>query len=141
MVGERPIRCVGAVIRGTGERLLLIKRGHPPGEGLWSLPGGRVEAGESDHAALIREIAEETGLVIEPVAFLGNVERLAPGGAVFDIRDYEAIVIGGALVAGDDAADARWVSHAGIADLPLTAGLAEVLTAWHVLPADPDQDG
>jgi 8-oxo-dGTP diphosphatase len=141
VVGERPIRCVGAVIRGADDRLLLIRRGHPPAEGLWSLPGGRVEAGESDHAALIREIAEETGLVIEPVAFLGNVERPAPGGAVFDIHDYEAIVTGGALVAGDDAADARWVSHAGIADLPLTAGLAEVLTAWHVLPADPDQDG
>ncbi len=134
MVGALPIRCVGAVIRDAGGKILLIQRGHPPGEGLWSLPGGRVEAEESDGAALIREIREETGLTVVPGQFLGAVERPAPDGAVFDIRDYEATVSGGAPVAGDDAADVRWVSPAGLAALPLTEGLAEELIAWHVLP-------
>jgi 8-oxo-dGTP diphosphatase len=135
-VHARHIRCVGAVIRDRDGRLLLIRRGHPPGEGLWSLPGGRVEAGESDHAAVIREIAEETGLVVVPGVFLGAVERPGPGGAVFDIRDYEAALTGGELIAGDDAADVRWVSPAGLAALPVTAGLAKALTAWRVLPGD-----
>ncbi len=130
----RRIRCVGAVIRDTDGRLLLIRRGHPPGEGLWSLPGGRVEAGESDQAAVVREIGEETGLTIVPGAFLGAVERPAPGGAVFDIRDYEGVPTGGELAAGDDAADVRWVSAGGLALLPLTPGLAEALNAWRVLP-------
>lgn len=136
VVGVRLIRCVGAVIRDSGGRILLIQRGHPPGQGLWSLPGGRVEAEESDRAALVREIREETGLAVAPGLFLGAVERPAPGGDVFDIRDYEATVTGGALLAGDDAADVRWVSPAGFAALPLTAGLTEALTAWHVLPGD-----
>jgi 8-oxo-dGTP diphosphatase len=130
--GKR-IRCVGAVIRDGG-RLLLIRRGHPPGEGLWSLPGGRVAAGESDHDAVIREVGEETGLSVVPGAFLGAVERPAPGGAVFDIRDYTAAVTGGLLAAGDDAADAAWVTPAQFASLPVTPGLAEALTQWHVLP-------
>ena len=133
MQAER-IRCVGAVIRDGGGRLLLIRRGHPPGAGLWSLPGGRVEAGESDHDAVIREVGEETGLSVVPGAFLGAVERPAPGGAVFDIRDYAAVVTGGRLAAGDDAADAAWVTPAGLASLPVTPGLAEALTEWHVLP-------
>ncbi len=128
------LRCVGAVVWDSGGRLLLIRRGHPPGEGLWSLPGGRVEAGESDHAAVIREIGEETGLSVVPGAFLGAVERPAPGGAVFDIRDYEAVATGGELTAGDDAADVRWVSPAGLVSLPLVPGLVEALTTWHVLP-------
>ncbi len=141
MVGARRIRCVGAVIRDAGGRLLLIRRGHPPGEGLWSLPGGRVETGESDHAAVIREIGEETGLAIVPGALLGAVERPGPGGAVYDIRDYEAATTGGELAAGDDATDVRWVSPAGLAALPLTPGLTEALTAWHVLPGQPGQPG
>ena len=116
------IRCVGAVIRDGGGRLLLIRRGHPPGEGLWSLPGGRVEAGESDQDAVVREVGEETGLSAVPGAFLGAVERPAPDGAVFDIRDYEAVVTGGQLAAGDDAAEAVWVSPARLASLPVTTG-------------------
>ena len=139
VAGARRIRCVGAVIRDARGRLLLIRRGHPPGEGLWSLPGGRVETGESDHAAVIREIGEETGLAIAPGALPGAVERPGPCGAVFDIRDYQAAATGGELAAGDDAADVRWVSPAGLAALPLTPGLTEVLTAWRILPGQPGQ--
>jgi len=122
---------VGAVIKDGSGRLLLIKRGHEPGKGLWSIPGGRIEAGESDAAALVREVREETGLVVAPGRLIGSVLR--PSGSdesVFDIRDYAASVIGGALVAGDDADDAVWAGPAELDTLPLAAGLLDALRSW-----------
>ena len=127
------IPCVGAVIRDAAGRLLLIRRGHEPEAGSWSLPGGRVEPGESDAQALVREMREETGLIVQPGPLVGAVERPGPGGSVLDIRDYVATVTGGTLAAGDDAADARWVAAADVARLALTTGLADALTAWGVL--------
>jgi 8-oxo-dGTP diphosphatase len=126
------IPCVGAIIKDQAGRLLLIKRGHQPGAGLWSVPGGRVEPGETDEQAVIREVREETGLSVRPGRLVGTLRRHG-GGWVFDIRDYAATVIGGTLTAGDDAADARWVDQAELASLPLTEGLAELLTEWGVL--------
>ncbi len=130
------IPCVGAIIRDAAGRLLLIKRGHDPEAGRWSLPGGRVEPGESDVQALVREMREETGLIVQPGPLVGAVERPGPGGSVLEIRDYAATVTGGTLAAGDDAVDARWVAAADVARLPLTTGLTDALTAWGVL-ADP----
>lgn len=135
-VPAQHIACVGAVIRDTDGRILLIRRSQPPGAGLWSLPGGRVEPGETDHAAVIREVGEETGLTVRPGTLLGAVQRPAPGGRVFDIRDYEAAVTGGVLAAGDDAAEVRWVSCCGLTQLPFTPGLVEALAAWHALPGE-----
>ena len=127
------IPCVGAIVRdGTG-RLLLIKRGHDPEAGKWSLPGGRIEPGETDAQALVREMHEETGLTVLPGPLLGAVERPGPGGSIIDIRDYAATVTGGTLAAGDDAADARWVAAADVPRLPLTSGLAGALASWGVL--------
>ncbi len=126
------------MIRDEAGRLLLIKRGHEPGAGLWSIPGGRIEAGESDASALVREVREETGLAVLAGRLLGAVQRPGLAGAIVDIRDYVAVVTGGVLTAGDDAADARWVSPAQLAQLDargeLTSGLAEALTSWGVLP-------
>jgi 8-oxo-dGTP diphosphatase len=138
MTSERPrdgglIACVGAIITDAGGRLLLIRRGHEPGRGLWSLPGGRVEPGETDEQAVAREVREETGLSVRPGRLVGTVRRDAPGGRVFDIRDYAAAVTGGTLAAGDDADDARWVGRAELAELPLTHGLADALARWAVL--------
>lgn len=127
------IPCVGAVITDAAGRLLLIQRGHEPGKGLWSVPGGRVEPGESDEQAVIREVREETGLSVAPGRLVGTVRRPGPGGSVFDIRDYAATVTGGTLAAGDDAADARWAGPGELAALPLTDGLADALTEWGVL--------
>jgi ADP-ribose pyrophosphatase YjhB (NUDIX family) len=126
---------VGAIMTDPDGRLLLIRRGHDPGAGLWSVPGGRVERGETDAEAVIREIREETGLAIKPGRLIGSVER--PGTdpeTVYAIRDYAAEVIGGTLAAGDDADDARWVTREELDDLPLTPGLAAALTQWGVLP-------
>jgi 8-oxo-dGTP diphosphatase len=124
---------VGAVIKDGRGRLLLIKRGHAPGAGLWSLPGGRIEPGETDTEALVREIREETGLVIETAQLIGTVQRPGQDGDVFDIRDYAATVTGGTLSAGDDAADARWVGATELRSLPVTEGLTETLASWGVL--------
>ena len=132
MPGSR-IRCVGAIITDDAGRLLLIQRGHEPEEGRWSLPGGRVRPGESDLAAVAREVREETGLHVEPGRLIGAVERPAPGGAVFDIYDYAASISGGQLVAGDDAAHARWIDPGDIGQLSLTSGLADTLAEWGVL--------
>ncbi len=127
------IDCVGAVVKDGAGRLLLIKRGHEPGKGLWSIPGGRVEPGEPDEAALVREVREETGLVVTAGRLFGGVRRPAGDGAVLDIRDYAAEVTGGTLAPGDDADDAMWASAADLARLPVTEGLLEILRSWGAL--------
>jgi 8-oxo-dGTP diphosphatase len=131
------ILCVGAVVTDGHGRLLLIQRGHEPGAGLWSLPGGRVEPGETDVEALVREMEEETGLTVEPGRLIGQVQRPGLAGDVFDIRDYAVTVTGGTLRPGDDAADARWVGPEDLGLLAVTEGLIEVLTEWGVLGQEP----
>jgi 8-oxo-dGTP diphosphatase len=135
------IACVGAVIKDEAGRLLLIRRGHEPGKGLWSVPGGRIEPGESDESALVREVREETGLYVTAGRLMGAVRRPAgaadaePGvpGVVFDIRDYAAEVTGGTLVPGDDADDAVWADAGHLDRLPLTDGLLDALRSWGAL--------
>jgi 8-oxo-dGTP diphosphatase len=127
------IGCVGAVVKDAHGALLLIKRGHEPEKGLWSLPGGRIEPGETDAEALVREMLEETGLTVEVGRLLGRLQRPGLSGDVIDIRDYAATVIGGILRPGDDAADARWVKTGDLVLLETTEGLTEALTDWGVL--------
>jgi 8-oxo-dGTP diphosphatase len=133
----RVVPCAGAVIRDDDGRLLLIRRRNPPGAGLWSLPGGRIEPGETDQQAVVREVAEETGLAVTCGPLIGTVRRPGLDGAVLDVRDYAAVVTGGTLAAGDDAADARWVTPAQAEAMArageLTSGLVEVLWSWGVL--------
>jgi ADP-ribose pyrophosphatase YjhB (NUDIX family) len=124
---------VGAIVADGQGRLLMIKRGHEPGAGLWSIPGGRIEPGESDAEAVVREIIEETGLTVEVGRLIGRVERPGLNGVIIDIRDYAATVTGGTLRAGDDAADARWVAPAELESLDITEGLIDALTGWGVL--------
>jgi len=131
------VPCVGAVVTDGRGRLLLIKRGHEPGAGLWSLPGGRIEAGETDAEALVREMIEETGLTVQPGRLIGQVQRPGLAGDVIDIKDYAATVIGGTLCPADDAADARWVDPAELGVLAVTQGLVEALTEWGVLRQEP----
>jgi 8-oxo-dGTP diphosphatase len=131
------VPCVGGIITDESGRLLLILRGHEPGKGLWSIPGGRIEPGETDAQALVREMLEETGLIVTCGPLLGAVERPGLGGAVIEIRDYQAIVTGGELMPGDDADDARWVTAAEAAQMDaagqLTGRLLETLRGWSVL--------
>lgn len=114
--------------------LLLIRRGRDPGRGHWSLPGGRVEAGETDQQAVAREVLEETGITVSVRHHVGSVTRAASGGAVFDIHDYTCRPTGGTLCAGDDADDARWCDAVALAKLPVVDGLIGALAEWDCLP-------
>ena len=117
-----PIPCAGAVIRDRDGRLLLVRRGRAPSMGLWSVPGGRVEAGETPAQAAAREVREETGLEVEVGRLLGSV-RIGD----YLVHDFAAHVVGGRLAAGDDAVDVRWCSWDEAALLPLTPGLLDEL--------------
>jgi 8-oxo-dGTP diphosphatase len=128
------VPCVGAVVHDDAHRLLLIRRAHHPSVGRWSLPGGRVEAGETDEEAVRREVLEETGLHVLVGPRVGTVERDGPTGEVYDIRDYACAVTGGRLRAGDDAAEARWVHRRELFALDTTDGLVDTLEQWGVLP-------
>jgi 8-oxo-dGTP diphosphatase len=128
------IPCAGAIVHdGTG-RLLLVRRANPPGQGTWSLPGGRVEAGEDAATAAVREVAEETGLTVRAGAVVGVVQRDAPGGGVFVITDLVCTVSDGTVRAGDDASDVGWFDAAGLAALTMAPGLIQALAAWGLMP-------
>ncbi|HEY6532372.1 MAG TPA: NUDIX hydrolase [Acidimicrobiales bacterium] len=122
----RPETCVGAIVVHDGT-LLLVRRGHGPAAGEWSVPGGRVEWGETLAEAVVREVAEETGLECVCGELLGWVEHLDDE-YHFVILDFVSTVLEhGAPVAGDDAAEVRWVPLADVGDLRLVDGLAEFL--------------
>jgi ADP-ribose pyrophosphatase YjhB (NUDIX family) len=134
MTTGRPEVCVGAVAV-AGSRLLLVRRGREPGRGLWSVPGGRVEGGESLADAVVRELAEETGVVGSCGALLGVAER-RDGEHHFVILDYLVDVDGdgdGAPVPGTDADEAAWVPLAEVRRLALVPGLVEFLEGSGVL--------
>jgi len=130
---EDRIPCAGGVVLDAEGRLLLVRRGRPPAVGSWTVPGGRCEPGEEPAAACVREVAEETGLAVRVSAWVGRVERDAPGGGTYVIDDFACQLIGGTLRAGDDATDARWFARTELAGLPLVPGLLEALTGWGVL--------
>ena len=141
------VPCVGAIVVVDGH-LLLVQRGNEPGRGLWSVPGGRLEPGETLEQGCAREVLEETGLTVTPGVVVGRAERDAPGGAVYVIDDLDAVVEAGApgpeggpttavglpaLAAGDDADDACWATLADLDSLPLVPQLRGTLDSWGVL--------
>ncbi len=128
---ERPIVGVGAVILDEG-RVLLIRRGHEPLKGTWSLPGGAVETGETLEDALVREVLEETGLAVEVGPLVEAVDRIIrdEDGKVeyhFVVVDYACRVRGGTLIPSSDAAAAQWVPIAGIDAYDLTSTANRVI--------------
>ncbi|MGQ0467047.1 MAG: NUDIX hydrolase [Sporichthyaceae bacterium] len=128
------VPCVGAVVHDDAHRLLVIRRANPPGAGLWSIPGGRVEPGESDVEAVDREVLEETGLRVMVGMFVGSVVLPGLDGVQYDVRDYACAVVGGRLQAGCDASDARWVDREELFALDTTPQLVDTLERWGVLP-------
>jgi 8-oxo-dGTP diphosphatase len=126
---DAAIRCVGAVVHDAAGRLLMVQRANDPGRGQWSLPGGRVEPGETDAYAVARELREETGLEVRVGSLIGSVQR-----GPFLIFDYAAEAVGGSLEPGDDAAAAAWVTRAEFDELDIVAQLADTLAGWQALP-------
>ncbi|WP_022665716.1 NUDIX hydrolase [Desulfospira joergensenii] len=111
---NRPALAVGAVVFKE-DRILLVQRGNPPAKGVWAIPGGSVELGETLKQAVQREILEETGIRIragEPVYSFESIERDRDGKIRYHyyIVDFEAEYLGGEIRAGDDAEKAEWVS-------------------------------
>jgi 8-oxo-dGTP diphosphatase len=118
--------CVGAIVVLDG-RLLLVQRANEPGAGEWSVPGGRVEPGEMLAEAVVRELAEETGLEGVCGSLVGWVERIGEDHH-FVILDFEVTVLGDDdPTAGGDVLDAQWVPLSDVAEWLLVDGLAEFL--------------
>ena len=113
---QRPVPCVGVVCLRAGE-VLLIQRGKPPREGQWSIPGGRMEWGETVADAALRELREETGVEAELLGLIEVLDHISEHGHAVLI-DFAARWVSGAPVAGDDAADAGF--------FPLEEALAKV---------------
>jgi mutator protein MutT len=129
------VPCVGAVVHDASGRLLLVRRGRDPHRGRWSLPGGRVEAGESPEQAIEREVREETGLTVRAGRPVGRVQ-ISADGAVYDVLDLSCTLVapGDVPVAGDDAAEVVFADTATLEELECTPRLVETLGEWGVLP-------
>ena len=134
---DAPRVAVGAVVL-DGDRVLLVQRGRPPGQGKWSLPGGLIDLGERLEEAVVREVEEECGLRVRVLGLCGVIDRIVPGdGAEVEGRasvryhwvivDYVAAVTGGVLRAGSDAAETRWVPLPELAGYDTTDGLAAMV--------------
>jgi 8-oxo-dGTP diphosphatase len=131
----RPQLAVSASIF-RDDRILLVRRARSPGKGFYSLPGGRVEFGESLHGALQREVTEETALTIEIVALAGWREVLPgpSGGGHYLIMSFAARWIDGEPVLNDELDDFNWRSPDALDGLRLTEGLVGIVqSAWRLV--------
>jgi ADP-ribose pyrophosphatase YjhB (NUDIX family) len=145
---QAPLLGVGAVVVKDG-RVLLVQRGREPLKGHWSPPGGLVEVGESLQTAVIREVEEETGLLVEPVELIELLDRIHREGERiryhYVIADYLCRVIGGVLKADSDADAVRWVeraewnSHSALVLDPVTVRVIEA--GWQRASALESKEG
>jgi 8-oxo-dGTP diphosphatase len=128
---ERPVVGVGGVVIAEG-RALLIRRGHPPLEGEWSIPGGTLEVGETLLDAVRRELAEETGIEVRVGELIEAFERIFPDGEGqpkyhFVILDYLCEAIRGTARAGSDVTDVAWAAESELQNFSLTPTATRVL--------------
>jgi 8-oxo-dGTP diphosphatase len=134
---SRPILAVSAAIIRDG-RILIVRRARPPAHGLFTLPGGGVEVGETLHEAVIREVHEETALAVEPLALAGYREAIARDGdgrieRHFVILPFAARWIAGDVALNEELAEAHWLLPDELAGLKTTEGLADIVRAAFAL--------
>ncbi len=128
---ERPYLAVSAAIVRDG-KILVVRRARAPAHGLYSLPGGVVEVGETLEEAVTREVREETGMTIEPVALAGFREAIVRDADSrverhFIILCFAARWRAGEVLLNEELDEARWLEPAELATLPTTAGLAQIV--------------
>ena len=134
---QRPQLAVSAAIF-RDDRVLLVRRARSPGKGFYSLPGGRVEFGESLHTALHREVDEETAIQIDIVALAGWREVLpsAGGSGHYMIMSFAARWKAREPVLNDEHDDFKWLKPEEMGELKMTGGLQEVVqAAWRIINA------
>jgi len=129
----RPYLAVSAAIFRDG-RVLIVRRARPPARGLYTLPGGGVELGETLEQAVVREVREETALEVEPVDLVGFRQAIAHDAAGrverhFVILPFAARWIAGDISLNEELSDAHWLVPAELSGLKTTEGLAQVVTA------------
>jgi 8-oxo-dGTP diphosphatase len=128
---EHPLIGVGAIIIER-EKVLLVKRAHPPIQGQWSIPGGVLEVGELVREAAIREAREETGLIVEPGELLGVFDRVLRDSEQrvqyhYVLIDFLCRPTGGELRAASDAEEVRWFTLEELPALNLAPDTQEVI--------------
>lgn len=132
---RRPVAAVGVVVF-RGDRVLLVRRGRAPSRGLWAVPGGAVEEGETLAEAAEREVREETGVIVkarEPVHAFDAISRGADGEVEhhYVVVDLLADYVGGEPLAGDDAAEAAWVTVEQLGALAVSQETASLVRRLH----------
>lgn len=123
---QQPVIFAASAVVWRDGKVLLVRRGRPPGKDFWSLPGGKVEPGETNEAAALREVLEETGLSPQILGFVG-VFNVAVGEAKYQINCFAALGTLGNLIAGDDAAEARWIDFADLDGLKLAPNTLDAI--------------
>lgn len=128
---DRPYLAVSAAIIRDG-RVLVARRARGPALGIWTLPGGVVEAGETLSEALVREVAEETAMTVEPVAFAGHREVVVRDGGGRVSRHFVILCFASRWIAGEprlneELSEAHWLRPPELAGLNTTDGLAEIV--------------
>jgi ADP-ribose pyrophosphatase YjhB (NUDIX family) len=134
---SRPVLAVSAAIIRDG-KVLIVRRARPPAHGVYTLPGGGVEVGENLREAVAREVREETGLMVEPVALAGYREAIVrdPDGRVerhFVILPFAARWIAGEPALNEELSEAMWLRPSEMTGLTTTQGLAEIIEAAFAL--------
>lgn len=130
---DRPYLAVSAAIVRDGH-VLVVRRAQAPAQGLFTLPGGCVEPGETLIEAIVREVGEETALTIEPVALAGYREVIGRDGSGHVQRHFVVLPFAARWLAGEpklnaELAEARWLRPSALSGLPTTEGLAEIVSA------------
>lgn len=130
---DRPILAVSAAIIRDGQ-VLVVQRANGPALGLWTMPGGVVESGETLNEALVREVLEETALKVEPVALAGHREVLVRDADKRVARHFVVLCFASRWISGEptlneELADWRWIRPAALAEFKTSEGLADIVAA------------